>query len=225
MQKHYLVILNKRRHYSVKKINMQNKTESIWNACGNGLKYFILKRVSDPTLADDLFQEVFLKIHSKIDSLKDDTRICGWVYSIARNTIIDHYRQNKTGFVDIETIHLVKESDDENPDQETISDNTAIPLCYEENEPTVAQEIAAGLKEMVESLPGKYAKALLLVEFEGVSQIELANKLGISVAGAKSRVQRGRQMLKDLLMRCCHFEFDKYGTIINSHPVKCCCCN
>ena len=204
---------------------MENKTESIWNACGGGLKSFILKRVSDASLADDLLQDVFVKIHSKIDTLKDDTKICGWVYSIARNTIIDHYRQNKTGFVDIDTLHVSNESYDENADQKTTWPEAAVPLCYEEGDLDAALEVAAGLKELVESLPEKYAQALLLVEFDGLSQIELANKLGISVAGAKSRVQRGRQMIKDMLMRCCHFEFDKYGTIIDSHPVKCCCCN
>jgi len=93
------------------------------------------------------------------------------------------------------------------------------------DETSAEQEIASGLREMVESLPEKYRQALLLVEFEGLSQIKLAKKLGISVSGAKSRVQRGRRMIKDALMRCCHFEFDKYGTIIDSHPITCCCCN
>ena len=204
---------------------MSNSTESIWNACGNGLKSFILKRVSDPSLAEDLFQEVFLKIHSKIDTLKDDSKICSWVYQIARNTIIDHYRKNKTGFVDIDTLHLADEIDEENPVHEMSLDEVIIPITYEEREQSAEEEIASGLREMVESLPEKYAQALLLVEFEGISQIELAKKLGISVAGAKSRVQRGRQMLRDSLMKCCHFEFDKYGTIIDSCPAQCCCCN
>jgi RNA polymerase sigma-70 factor (ECF subfamily) len=62
-----------------------------------------------------------------------------------------------------------------------------------------------------------------MVEFEGVSQTELADRLGISVSGAKSRVQRGRKMLRDILMKCCHFEFDRYGTIIDYYP-HCCCC-
>ena len=204
---------------------MAKDTESIWKVCSKGLKSFILKRLSDPSLADDILQEVFLKIHSKIDSLKDDTKICSWIYSIARNLIVDYYRQRKTSFVDIDTIHLADEADDENPNISIVIDEAIVSLTYEEKEQSAAQEIVAGLRDMVESLPEKYSQALLLVEFDGLSQIELAKKLGVSVAGAKSRVQRGRQMLKDMLMRCCHFEFDKYGTIIDSHPVKCCCCN
>ncbi len=85
---------------------MLNKTEDIWNGCSNGLKSFILKRVGEPSLADDLLQEVFLKIHSKIDTLKDEAKLCNWIYQIARNTIIEHYRKHKTKFVDIDTVPL-----------------------------------------------------------------------------------------------------------------------
>ncbi len=190
---------------------MQYKTQAIWEAFCCQLKAYILNRISDPSLADDIFQDVFLKIHSKITTLKDDTKIRSWVYQIARNTIIDHYRKQKIKTEDIHSIELKDEgmlSDFE----DSIEDN-----------PT--KEIADGLREMVEVLPEKYAQALLWVEFEGLSQIELAKKLGISISGAKSRVQRGREMLRDSLMNCCHFQFDRYGTIIDSHPIACCCCH
>jgi RNA polymerase sigma-70 factor, ECF subfamily len=49
--------------------------------------------------------------------------------------------------------------------------------------------------------------------------------LGISLSGAKSRVQRARKKLKELLLECCHFEFDRYGTVFDYHPKNCtkCC--
>ena len=87
-----------------------------------------------------------------------------------------------------------------------------------------AQEIALGLEKMVTDLPEKYAQALLLTEFQGHTQKDLANKIGLSVSAAKSRVQRARTIIKDSLMKCCHFEFDRYGTIIDYHPITCCCC-
>jgi RNA polymerase sigma-70 factor (ECF subfamily) len=77
---------------------------------------------------------------------------------------------------------------------------------------------------MVYTLPEKYAKALILVEFSSLSYKEASQKLGISVSGVKSRVQRARKMIKDSLMRCCHFVFDRFGTILDYHPVTCCCC-
>ena len=87
------------------------------------------------------------------------------------------------------------------------------------------QEIAAGLEAIAKRLPPKYSEAILLTEFEGLKQKELAEKIGLSLSAAKNRVQRARQMIKDDLMRCCHFEFDSYGTIIDYHPITCCCCH
>lgn len=181
---------------------MCDQTEAIWIEFSDQLKQFVRRRIADKSLEDDILQDVFLKIHSHIDTLKDSTKIRSWLYQIARNTIIDYYRNTtiKTAI----------------PDPFPASDE--IP----QNE--VFQEIASGLKTMVEELPEKYAQALLLTEFQGLTQKELAQRLGISVSGAKSRVQRARKMLKDNLMKCCHFEFDRYGTIIDSHPITCCCC-
>jgi RNA polymerase sigma-70 factor, ECF subfamily len=78
---------------------------------------------------------------------------------------------------------------------------------------------------MIEKLPETYKEALLLSDFQGIAQREVAKKLRISLSAAKSRIQRARTMLKDLLLKCCHFEFDRYGTVYNYHPKNCnnCC--
>lgn len=68
---------------------------------------------------------------------------------------------------------------------------------------------------MLVNLPEKYKQAILLTEFHNVTQKELAAKMSISIAGAKSRVQRGRKMLKDMLLSCCYFEFDRLGNVID----------
>jgi RNA polymerase sigma-70 factor (ECF subfamily) len=68
---------------------------------------------------------------------------------------------------------------------------------------------------MIERLPDHYRQAVMLSEIEGLKQREVAIKQGISLSGAKSRVQRGRKMLKEMLMAGCHFEFDHRGTVID----------
>jgi len=182
---------------------MFNKTEKIWSEFSNQLKSFILHHISDKSVADDILQDVFVKIHCQIDTLKDDLKIRGWIYQITRNTIIDYYRKKK--ILGENSERIVDEFD-----------------CNFDDNP--AQEIASGLEQMVTTLPEKYAQALLFTEFQGNSQIELADKIGLSVSAAKSRVQRARSLLKDDLMKCCHFEFDRYGTITDYHPITCCCC-
>jgi hypothetical protein len=64
-------------------------------------------------------------------------------------------------------------------------------------------------------LPPRYRDALILTEWQGMSQDELAKKVGLSVSGAKSRVQRARSQLKQLLLDCCRFEIDRRGNVID----------
>lgn len=190
---------------------MNQDTESIWRACSSELKAFIVKRVSNASFADDILQEVFIKIHEKIDTLKDSTKINSWIYQITRNAIVDYYRKRKVELLDLQLL-----SDTELG----IAENSK-----EQNEENPQTRAALGLHLMVDALPEKYAQALRMVELNGLSQVQLAKELNISVSAAKSRVQRGRQMLKDSLMQCCHYEFDTYGTILSSHPITCCCCH
>lgn len=184
---------------------MEYNTEQIWEEFSSTLRSFISLRVSNPSQIEDILQDVFVKIHSNIEFLKENTKIRSWVFQITRNTIIDYYRKQKIKLEDIDEI--------------PIEDEVAINNINNIIELELAHKVAAGLKEMIDNLPEKYSQALYLVEFQGLTQQELAKKLGISVSGAKSRVQRGRQLLKDSLMKCCHFELDRYGTIIDIYPI------
>ena len=190
---------------------MKYNTEQIWNEFSSGLRAFISRKVSNTSQVEDILQDVFIKIHSNIDLLKETSKIRSWVYQITRNTIIDYYRKQKIKIDDIDSISL-----DDKDTFHTIDDMI---------EAGPYQEVASGLRGMIDDLPEKYSQAIYLVEFEGLSQVELAKKLGISISGAKSRVQRGRQLLRESLMKCCHFELDRFGIIINFHPACCCCCH
>ena len=76
---------------------------------------------------------------------------------------------------------------------------------------------------MVGALPDAYRETLRLTEYEGLSQKQLSEQLGISFSGAKSRVQRARAKIKEQLLDCCHFELDHAGRIIDYQP-HCACC-
>ena len=80
---------------------------------------------------------------------------------------------------------------------------------------------------MIESLPEHYRQALMLSEIKGMTQKEVAVREGLSLSGAKARVQRGRAMLKKTLLACCDFEFDRKGNVIdyNGKDGSCNNCN
>ena len=66
-----------------------------WAKYSLPLKNFILSRVSDKSIADDILQDVYIKAQTHIGSLKDHSKVESWIYQIARNTIIDHYRSKR----------------------------------------------------------------------------------------------------------------------------------
>lgn len=182
---------------------MNKDTSVIWQEFSEKIKAFIAKRVSNQSVVNDILQDVFIKIHTKINTLKDNTKLHAWVYQIARNSVNDYFRNSKY---------------EEKNNLDRVLDNLP-------EDDDLMVKIAEGLHEFMDELPAKYCDAMCKTELEGLTQVEYAKQTGISTSGAKSRVQRGRQMLKDMLMKCCHFQFDKYGTIIDYHPISCCCCH
>jgi RNA polymerase sigma-70 factor, ECF subfamily len=177
-------------------------TEQIWETFHPQLKRFILTRIPDEDNAEDILQDVFLKIHANIDTLRDQEKLQSWLYQIARNIITDYYRTHKATVGLSEALLL--------PEEPEVEDD-------------VVKELIPSVKAMVESLPDDYRQALLLTEYEGLTQRELAERLGLSFSGAKSRVQRAREKLRTMLLDCCHFEFDRLGKVIDYQP-RCACC-
>ena len=176
--------------------------EVIWNQYRHRLLAFIRGRVGDESAADDILQEVFIRVHQHLCCLPQPDKLESWIYQIARNLIIDHYRKRR------EVVEL--------PDD--------LPAELDLPETSAESELAEGLKEMVAQLPEPYREALLLTEYQGMTQPDLARRLGISLSGAKSRVQRARDKLRDLLLACCHVELDRRGRVMDYYE-RCCCCN
>ena len=185
-------------------------TEQAWQAMSRQLRAFFRRRVRDEQLAEDLLQETFVRVHNGLASLQEQERLAAWVYRIAHNTLRDYFRK---GFVSKEVLA---------PDG-IVADALPEERPSEENQ---NEEIAAGLGCVVQQLAPRYREAIELAELQGLTQGEVGARLGLSLSGAKSRVQRGRDKLKALLLECCHFERDRRGNVIEYQPQRACsgCC-
>ena len=168
-------------------------TEKIWIEYHKKLLAFICTKVNKKDIAEDILQDVFVKIHSQISSLEEETKLRSWIYQITRNTIIDHYRTKKPQYELPEWL-------------EQLEPNT---------EAVIQQELSLCLTPMIKRLPEKYRLAIQLSELEGKNQKEIAASENLSLSGAKSRVQRGRKLLKSLLYDCCTLEVDHYNHVID----------
>jgi len=175
---------------------MKAPLNEIWKTDYTQLLNFIRRRISNRSIADDILQDVFLKAQLNFNSLKDHSKIRSWLYQIARNSIVDYYRKQKQEI--------------------SFEDDYHVDSPIEEND--ASDRLKKNVLSMILQLPIKYRQALFLADYRGLKQIEIANKLGISLSGVKSRVQRARRMMKEIYTDCCHFEYDSYGNILDYYP-------
>ena len=170
--------------------------EAIWRDFNGRLLAFIARRVPHDS-AEDILQDVMLRIHRHAGELERAPAVAAWVHQIARNAIADHYRraavrrERPAGFdLDREEQALVE------------------PISAE-----LRGELAECLGPLLKRLPAIHREALTLTELEGLTQASAAAQLGLSTSGMKSRVQRARAQLKQLLVACCEIDLDSRGDI------------
>jgi RNA polymerase sigma-70 factor (ECF subfamily) len=157
---------------------------------------------------DDLVQRVLLQIVKGLGSLRDAERLHAWVYRTARNVIVDHYRsataRREVASGGAEDLALADGADSQAP--------------VEDDERGALQELAVCMAPMIRQLPPTYQQAITLVDLKGINHADAAERVGVSVSGMKSRVQRGRKQLKAVLEECCRVHLDRRGTIVAFDP-------
>jgi RNA polymerase sigma-70 factor (ECF subfamily) len=178
---------------------MNASQTQIWNDTLEKLKSFVFKYTHDRDVAADIVQDVFLKVHAKINQVRESDKLSGWIFQVTRHTITDYFR---------------KKSKKINPTD----------IDWESEEVSLNDCVSSCLSDMLATLPEKYRQALELTELKNVSQLELAETLGISYSGAKSRVQRARQLLKAKMNEQYNIKMDTYGNVVvceNKVPCYC----
>lgn len=171
-----------------------------WRDLDAKLRPFIARRVRSEADADDVVQDVFLRMLKGLPDLRDEQRFGPWVYTIARSAIVDHQRAAAR--------HRVATGAPEELEEPPL----------EEDDRVVERELAGYIAPFIAMLPTTYREALTLTELEGLTQREAAEMLGISLSGMKSRVQRGRAQLRKALEDCCHIALDARGKVVSCEP-------
>jgi RNA polymerase sigma-70 factor (ECF subfamily) len=162
-----------------------------WQELQVALRGFFSRRVATDDV-DDLLQECFLRVQQGLPTLRDQERLGAWVFQIARNLVVDHRRRQRS--------QLGEGTIDEDP-------------AAEPDDPNLNVRVGEWLASMIQSLPANYSEVLLDSELREIPYREIADRLGLSVSGVKSRVQRGREMLRERLLACCALELDRRGRV------------
>ncbi|MEP7129205.1 MAG: sigma-70 family RNA polymerase sigma factor [Chitinophagales bacterium] len=181
---------------------MQNNVERLWFRFGKHLSEFICRKTGRIDQCHDVLHDVYVKIDQNISLIEKADNVGAYLTRLAGNAVNDFYRRNSIS-IDL--------------------DQEESPVFYNPKEEYPLADCC--LREMIESLPAIYRDALIKTELEGLSQKEFAELSGISYTGARSRVQRARQKLKEAILACCKYEFDRYGNIVSciNNPKTGCC--
>src|SRR5687767_13848712 len=122
--------------------------KEIWTELGERVRNFVDRRISDPHAAEDITQDVMLKVQSQLDALPPEDKLPAWVLSIARNTVVDYYRAR-----------AVRQHSD-------VAD-VEVAAATDEAGGTM-QQLASCLSRMLEYLPEPYREAMRLADLEQV---------------------------------------------------------
>jgi RNA polymerase sigma-70 factor (ECF subfamily) len=186
-----------------------------WQELHGNLRAFIARRVRNQADVDDLVQRVLLQIVKGLDSLRDAGRLHAWVYRTARNVIIDYYRSASS-----------RREDPVGDSVNIAAADAPVAPTLPDDERAALSELATCLAPMLARLSPASQEAIRLIDLEGVTQHEAARRVGLSLSGMKSRVQRGRQELRAVLEACCRIDLDRRGGIAAytaRHPDACGC--
>ncbi len=178
-------------------IKKHSEISQLWLSYKEGIKYYILKKVKDEFVANDLSHDVLMKVYNSCCSENKILNIRSWLFQIAHNTVVDYMKKTKK-----------------------ITNN--IPELFDENEINSYQGADTFVNPLLQLIPEKYAIPLKLSDLEGLKQAEVAKKLNLSLTATKSRIQRSRKLLKEKIIECFDLELDDKGKPI-SFEVKITC--
>jgi RNA polymerase sigma-70 factor, ECF subfamily len=161
------------------------------------LRSYLRRRIPNAERAEDLLQDVFVKALASERAGHRVENVTGWLYAVARTTLVDYYRASGAPM-------------------ETIDEN--IPN-FETDDMRLHQELSACLKPFVEQLAPIYRDTLIATDFQGETMRSLAEKHKVSVSAIKSRASRARTMLKEKLLACCNVEMAD-GVVSDYHRLS-----
>ena len=171
-------------------LNKYSEISSLWIKYKEGLKYYILKKVKNEEMANDLSHEVLMKVYNSCCSNIEIKNVKSWMFQIAHNTTID-YLKKQTRFIE------------------------NIPENYDNDDQNVFLESDGIVELLIKLLPKKYAVPLELSDIKEFKQKEVAEKLNLSLTATKTRIQRARTLLKEKIIECSNLEQDENKNLIS----------
>lgn len=160
---------------------------------------YLLGMTQNPTEAEDLAQETFIRVYNNLPGFRGDASLSTWLYRIARNAFIDHTRRSSTkqsgATLPLEKANLVSASA---PTPEEMTSRSEMSNC---------------VRNVIRRLPENYRTALILHDLRNLKNREIAEILDCSLDTVKVRLHRARRKLQAALDYSCDMSYTDYGVL------------
>lgn len=173
------------------------QVSGIYTQFHQSLLSFVRSRIRSKEDAEDILQNIFIKISTRVNELSEEEKLRSWIFAITRNAIIDYYRANANR----KYIAVDNEMEENILDEVEVDATKGLDQC---------------MSSMIALLPEAYRDIIIDAELNGVKQKDLAEKYGMTYSSMRSRVQRGRERLKQLFYNCCDIKTDGLGNILEA---------
>jgi RNA polymerase sigma-70 factor (ECF subfamily) len=152
---------------------------------------FIYRFLQDKDEADDLAQEVFIRVYNGVDRYKPVAKFSTWIYTIARNICLNELRRKKAKIISLD--ETLETDDSQAPRQiADVKGNSPYEGAYK-------NELQKVVQEAIISLPENQKMVVILRRYQLLSYEEIAKTMGCSVSAVKSLLNRAKESLKERL--------------------------
>ena len=165
---------------------------------------YILRMVRNPAEAEDLTQETLLRAHGKLATLEDEARLVPWLYRIATNVTYDRFRQASYRHRP-QPLSAGGEEPDRQAEADVADTGPRLDKLMEQ------RQMSSCVQDYIAALPESYRAVILLHDVQGLTNPEIAEMLGLSLATVKIRLHRARNRLRAALGEGCSFSTDERG--------------
>lgn len=180
--------------------------QSVFDEFQKPVYTYVLRMVKDNSLAEELTQDIFVKVYNSLSDFRGDSKISTWVYRIATNACLDYFRSRprkddeKTDLLSTED--LLKSTHPQ--------DEQKLPTAEEE---LIEAEMSSCIRGYIDSLPEEHRAVILLHDLQGFTNPEIAKITGTTVENVKIRLHRARRKMKEVFSSRCSFYRDERNVL------------
>lgn len=176
------------------RVDDQTITE-LYSAHAERLGAYLQNKEQNSGLVQDIVQDSFLKFYLQLQNGKEIQYPKSWLFKVADNLLIDHYRKEKQAQIPAQIVGIVEIDEDSHGPED----------C---------------LLGIIAHLPYKYKKAVFLVDVKGIKQVDAAKQLDLTLPTFKSHVQRGRKLVMKGYVDCCDYDINDEGKLVGDRQTK-----